>query len=411
MRRTFTILFFLLFLTGCAASPAPPENAASPIISTVTAPPSAREPAEIVALWLSFYDLTLPKGGISEKKYVGIYAALFDEATEYGVNTLFVHVRPFTDAIYPSEIYPWSEILTGTQGVDPGYDPLGILCELAEERDLQLHAWLNPFRITPDHRDLSKLDRKNPALAHIEAQDGWVRQVGSRYYWNPAMPETHALIYEGVRELLERYPLAGIHIDDYFYPTTDRGFDQAQYAAYRAQGGALSLEDWRREMVSQFVAGLYRTVHRVKPGAILSISPTANIAKNYDDYYADAARWMREPGFADWMVPQVYFGFEHAKLPFAATARAWVVLPRHGGLRLVFGLAAYKTGQEDELAGAGRGEWQAKDDILARQTVYARNLEGYGGIALFSCTGLFGKELTDIAQNEKEYLHKLLIFK
>jgi len=409
MKKIFFLLLAITLLAGCAPSPASPSNPANPTISTTAVPQAPLGPAEIRALWLSYFDLMLPDGGISEEKYRGIYGVLFDKVAQYGFNTLFVHVRPFTDAIYPSAIYPWSEILTGTQGKDPGYDPLGILCALAEERGLQVHAWLNPFRITPDHRELSRLGKKNPALPHIEAQDGWVRQANGRTYWNPAVPETHALIFDGVRELLENYPLAGIHIDDYFYPTTDPAFDQAQYDAYCQQGGALPLDEWRREMVSQFVAGLYRAVKRARPDAILSVSPTANLAKNHDEYYADAARWMREPGFADWMVPQLYYGFDHAKLPFEATARAWADCPKHESLRLVFGLAAYKAGQDDELAGeAARGEWQAHSDILTRQTAFARGLDGTGGVALYSCAGLFGSNLTEIAQKEKANLQKLL---
>jgi len=405
------MLFFLLLLAACTSCPpAPPATTTEPSFTApqATSPPQT-QPDEIRAVWLSYFDLMLPAGGIPEQAYREKYAALFAEFAAFGLNTLFVHVRPFTDAIYPSEIYPWSEILTGTQGKDPGYDPLGILCALAEANGLRLHAWLNPFRITPDHRDISKLDKGNPALAHIAAEDGWVRQANGRYYWNPAMPETHALIYAGVQELLENYPLAGIHIDDYFYPTTDPAFDAAQYGAYQRLGGALLPDEWRRELVSQFVAGLYRTVHRTRPGALLSVSPSANIEKNYGEYYADTARWMREPGFADWMVPQIYYGFEHTTLPFEATARAWAALPRHGGLRLALGLAAYKIGQDDEFAGAAaRGEWQTHDDILARQARLARELEGCGGFAVYSCTGLFGP-LTEIARKEKYHLQNLIM--
>jgi len=400
-------LLFIIppLLSACTLSPTPPPTTEPP----TTAPELLPEPAEIRAVWLSYFDLTLPAGGIQEQAYREKYAALFAEFAAFGLNTLFVHVRPFTDATYPSAIYPWSEILTGAQGQDPGYDPLAILCGLAEANGLALHAWLNPFRITPDHRDLSKLDKSNPALAHIEAGDGHVCRVDGRYYWNPAVLENHALIYDGVRELLENYPLAGIHIDDYFYPTTDASFDAAQYETYRSQGGVLPLDEWRRELVSQFVAGLYRAVHRAKPGAVLSVSPSADLERNFSQCYADAARWMREPGFADWMVPQVYFGFQHAQLPFEATARAWAALPQHGGLRLLFGLAAYKTGQDDKYAGeTGRGEWLSHDEILARQVALIRGLPGCGGFAVYSCTGLFGPALTDIAQKEKQNLHKML---
>jgi len=408
-RIIISILSLLLLLAACTRSPAPPPTTTEPPTTTTAPPVEIDQPTEILAVWLSYFDLTLPAGGISEQAYTEKYGALFAEFAAFGLNTLFVHVRPFTDAAYPSVIYPWSEILTGTQGKDPGYDPLGILCGLAEKHGLGLHAWLNPFRITPDHRDISKLDKGNPALPHIESGGGQVRQVNGRYYWNPAVPETHALVYEGVRELLENYPLAGIHIDDYFYPTTEASFDQAQYEAYRRQGGALPLGDWRRELVSQFVRGLYRIVHSARPGAILSVSPSANMERNFNECYADTARWMREPGFADWMVPQVYYGFEHAKLPFEATARAWADLPRHGGQRLVFGLAAYKIGQDDEYAGAAaRGEWQSRGDILARQARLSLELEGCGGFAIFSCTGLFSALLTEIAQKEKQNLQYLI---
>ena len=405
MKRIFVLLLALASLAACTSAPPPPQTTA-----TIQTTAQAQEPpAEILALWFSYFDLTLPAGGISAQAYREKYAALFGELAAFGINTLFVHVRPFSDAIYPSALYPWSEILTGTQGKDPGYDPLQILCELAGERGLEVHAWLNPFRVTPDHRDLSKLAKSNPALPHIEAQDGWVSQADGRSYWNPAVPETHALVYEGVRELLEHYPLAGIHIDDYFYPTQAAAFDQAQYQAYQSQGGTLGLADWRRELVSQFAAGLYRTVHQAAPGAVLSISPTANIEKNYAEYYADTARWTREPGFADWMIPQIYYGFAHEKLPFEATARAWAALPRHDNLRLVFGLAAYKAGQDDPFAGASaRGEWQAHSDILARQLKLSRTLEGIGGAALYSCAGLFGNELSDFAVKERTNLQILL---
>ena len=410
MKRIILLLLALVLLAGCVDSPAPPESTADTTFITTTVPQPAAAPPEIRALWLSYFDLSLPPGGISEQAYREKYGALFDEIAAFGINTLFVHVRPFSDAIYPSEIYPWSEILTGTQGKNPGYDPLGILCELAGEHGLQIHAWLNPFRIMPDHRDLSRLAGDNPALPHIEVKDGWVQQTDGRHYWNPAVPETHALVYDGVRELLAKYPLAGIHIDDYFYPTQDARFDAAQYGAYQAQGGALSLAEWRRELISQFVSGLYRTVHAAQPEAVLSVSPTADIEKNHDAYYADAARWMREPGFADWMIPQVYYGFEHAKLPFEATAHAWAQLPRHAELRLLCGLAAYKAGKDDQYAGAdARGEWQAHSGVLARQFAFTRAEANYSGAAFYSCEGLFGSGLSEIAQTERSNLHKLLI--
>jgi len=318
---------------------------------------------------------------------------------------VFVHVRPFSDAIYPSEIFPWSDILTGTQGKNPGYDPLGILCELARQRGLRLHAWINPFRVTRMDKDLSSLAAGHPALAH--GDDGWVREAGGQYFWNPAVPEAHSLIYDGARELLRRYTLAGIHIDDYFYPTTAPSFDKAQYEGYLADGGVLGLHDWRREMISQFVAGLYRTVKQENPAAVLSVSPVADMEKNANLHYADVPRWLREPGYADWIIPQIYFGFENSALPFEATAKAWAALPRHEGCLVLPGLAAYKAGLEDAFAGAGKDEWKNNKDIIAREVAFSRSL-GWEGFALFSYRGLFGDSLSSIAASERDNLQKLL---
>ncbi|MDR2753897.1 MAG: family 10 glycosylhydrolase [Oscillospiraceae bacterium] len=356
--------------------------------------------------WVAYYEIAQSAGGVSKSAFIKKADALFKKMADYGINTVFLHVRPFSDAIYPSKLAPWSDILTGTQGGNPGYDPLQIFCDLAAQYRLALHAWINPFRISRND-DLTKLAASNPALAHIEANDGWVRKTGGQYYWNPAMPETHALIYAAVKELLGKYSLAGLHIDDYFYPTTAASFDAAQYKAYQTAGGKLALGDWRREMVSLFVQGLYRTAKQAAPGAVVSISPAGNLKTVRTEMFADVPRWMAEPGYADWMIPQVYFGFENAACPFAKTASDWAALPRHSGLRLLFGLAAYKCGQTDAYAGAGKEEWKTNSDILARQLKKIRTLNGYSGFSLFSYE-FIGKTLSGIALQERENFQKML---
>jgi len=365
-------------------------------------------PDELRAVWLSFYELAQPEGGCGETLFRDKYDKLFGEIAAYGLNTVFAHVHPVSDAVYPSALVPWSHILTGQQGRHPGYDPLDILCKLAEEHGLALHAWMNLLRVT-DGADTAMLAADNPALAHIEARDGWVCQAnGKAWYWNPAVTETQALLLGCVRELLERYPVAGIHLDDYFYPTTAPEFDAPQYAAYRAAGGGLGLADWRRGTVNALVQGLYRTVKAARPDAVFSISPGANSNRNFSEYYADAALWLREPGYADWIIPQIYFGFDHPTLPFEKTAKQWAALPRHSDLKLFAGLPCYKAGKEDAWAGAGGAEFLEHGDIIARQVRCLRAIEGYSGFALYSSGAFFGDSLTDIALRERTNLQKLL---
>ncbi|MCL2107519.1 MAG: family 10 glycosylhydrolase [Oscillospiraceae bacterium] len=372
---------------------------------------ATRPEDEVRAVWLCYFELAAPAGG-TEAAFRERFGKGFRELADFGINTVFVQVRPFADAIYPSALFPWSDIFGGKQGVDPGFDPLAVLLRLGQEHGLAIHAWINPFRASRS-ADASKLAPGHPILPHIEADDGWARQADGRWYWNPALPEVHALVYAGVRELLENYALAGIHIDDYFYPTKDAAFDAAQYESYRKRGGGLALGDWRREMVSQFVAGLYRETKRIRPDAVVSISPAANIEKNYADMYADLERWTREPGFADWIIPQLYFGFENQSMPFERWARRWAALVAEAEanakepVKLIFGLGLYKAGLEDAYAGAGSGEWLGNNRMIAEQLEMIRKLPAYYGLALFSFNSLAGESLSKAAKREKEHLEKL----
>ena len=398
-RTVMTIAAFVLVLCAVgavfAAVQTKPEPAAPPAPTTQEEPSSespapVQSPKEIRAVWISFYELMLPKG-MTRKAFTEKYDALFQQCEELGLNTIFIHARPFTDAIYPSEYYPWSEILTGKQGQNPGYDPLKILCGLAEKHGLAPHAWINPFRAARTD-DITRLSAQNPALKHLNLNDRWVLRAAGQYFWNPAVKKTHALIYDGVRELLRNYDLAGVHIDDYFYPVTDAAFDKAEYEAYQKNGGALSQGDWRRDHINVFVRGLYNAVKSTNPYAVFSISPAADIEKNYNGLYADAALWARDPGYCDWMIPQIYYGFENETMPFEQTAGAWAGLAYHETCQLIFGLAAYKTGQEDEFAGSGKLEWTMHDDVLARQIKLTRGLPRYGGFALYSITNIASEE-------------------
>jgi len=399
-----TVAAFLFVLCAAAvfwlvSKPARPQapSSAPTHTSAPTRAPAAPAGGEIRAVWMSFYELMLPEG-MTSGAFARKFEALFKQCEALGLNTVFIHARPFSDAIYPSEHYPWSEVLTGRQGMDPGYDPLRVLCELAAAHGLSVHAWINPFRAART-ADITRLSAGSPTLRHLNQNDGWVRKAAGQFFWNPAVPETYALIYDGVRELLRNYDIAGIHIDDYFYPTTDKEFDRAQYELYRGAGGALSQDDWRRDLIDTFVRGLYNAVKGADPAAVFSVSPAGDIQKNYDQLYADAALWAGESGYCDWMIPQLYYGFEHQYAPFEKLAGEWARLPRHAGCKLVFGLAAYKTGQEDEFAGGGRLEWTRQNDILARQTRFGRALDA-DGFALYS--------ITNIARAEHQNLQNLL---
>ena len=224
--------------------------------------PAAVEPGqpgpaagEYRAVWISYLELQ----GMDYTTADGFRAqaaAMMDNCAALGLNTVLVQVRPFGDALYPSALYPWSHICTGTQGADPGFDPLDLLLTEAHSRGLSLEGWINPYRLRASASSPAVLAETSLANTHPE----WVVEVNGGLYLNPAIPEAAAYVVDGVAELVRNYPVDGVHFDDYFYPTTDPSIDAAQFAA----SGAADLAQWRRG--KRHRAGQGRPRRRQGPG-------------------------------------------------------------------------------------------------------------------------------------------------
>ena len=333
----------------------------------------------IKAMWLSCYELSpMFEKGTEESFYTGM-TEVFEVCKAHGINTLFVQVRPFCDAIYPSEIFDWSEYARSSNGSVPNFDPLEIILTLAESYSIAVHAWINPYRVSYD-----------PEYIAPEATQGFAVSCGAGVYLDPSSVDAQCFVLDGVREILEHYDVDGIHIDDYFYPQTEDNFDEKSYSEYRENGGKLSKNNWRRENVNSLVAAMYSLVHSLKPDAVFSISPTGNIRKNKSSHYADVELWLSRKGFADWIVPQIYYGFEHEDMPFENVAKEWLKLSEDSSVKLVCGLAAYKQGEADNGAGRGKNEWTENGDVISRQIEYTYSL-GYDGYALFSYSSVKNK--------------------
>lgn len=305
---------------------------------------------------------------------------VISNCAKHGINNLFVQVRPFCDSLYPSKLFGWSRFALSKDKKAPDYDPLEILTALAHAENIKIHAWINPYRVSYS-TDYSELDGDCPALKKEYKPHTFVTKDG--IYFNPSSLQAQGLVLNGIREILKNYDVDGIHIDDYFYPMPDGDFDSEEYENYTNSGGTLSLEDWRRENVNALVAGMYAIV-KVSGNRVFSISPAGDIDKNYTDMYADVSHWFTSEGYADMIIPQIYFGFEHEKLPFDATLSRWKELANGSRVQLVCGLAAYKQGKEDAFAGIGRAEWQTNADLLEIQMKQALTDETCSGYVLFS---------------------------
>lgn len=354
---------------------------------------------EIRAVWISIYEL--PDTSAGEAAFTAQCETMFKNIASTGFNTVFLHVRAFADSVYPSEIFPWSEY--SCHAASPGFDPLAIMVSAAHGENLKLHAWINPFRVSLSD-DFDSLPSDSPAkrLAGTDA----VSQLPNGIYFNPASTAVHALIYDGVREILDGYAVDGIHIDDYFYPSRDESIDRIEYERYAAAGGTKGLNEWRRDSVSAFAAGLFSLVKSYGDEKIFSISPAGNIDGNQNLLFADVECWLGKYGYADYIIPQVYFGFENESLPFSDITKRWAELSN--GVKLVWGLAAYKCGATDKNARLGAEEWKKNSDILSRQLTAVRALQNYGGFALFSYSYIYEQENNENLKKEMKNLKSMI---
>ena len=351
---------------------------------------------EISAVWISYTELSMKdENGGNEDSFRDKISEMFDNCADLGINTVFAQVRPFCDAMYPSEIFPWSAYLTGYQGDPVYYDPLEIIVEEAHERGLGLHAWINPFRVSFD-TDTDKLSEKNPAkklLSDEKTKDRVVTADGGMYLC-PASTQNHKLIIDGVREIIRNYEVDGIHIDDYFYPSTDISVDKTYYDDYKKNGGALFYDKWRLEVISSFVSQMYTAVKSERNDCVFSISPAGNINNNYEEEYADVERWCSEKGYCDWIIPQIYYGFENEVLPFDKACKSWSELDKTDDVRMIYGIPAYKVNSEEDEFKAGGG-------IIEKQISAAKATDNYGGVAFFSYSSLVDPDCKKEFENIK----------
>lgn len=387
-----------------------PRTSAVRPTAPVTKPTQTAQPSKpaagkkIYGVWISCYDHPSAAGKTAEE-YRASTDAMFKKISDFGLNTAFVHMVAFSDAFYKSDIYPYSSYIAGKEGASLSFDPFAILLSSAKKYGVEVHGWINPFRVS--HKsDPALLSEKNPAKAILDSgnADGDICILPNGIYYNPASTAVHSRIIAGVKEIIGKYDIAGIHIDDYFYPSTDKSVDEKQYSAYTAAGGKLSLKEWRIGCVNAFVSSLYSAVKAADPTLTVSISPAAQMDKNKNTLYADCGRWLSTDGYADIIIPQIYFGFRHEKCDFNSMLAQWGALKRSPNVRLLCGIAAYKCGKEDKYAGTGSKEWLESSDIMLRQAQSIAANKNYDGFVVYSYSDLGRKSCSDEMKRLKDYI-------
>ncbi|WP_431041316.1 glycoside hydrolase family 10 protein [Streptomyces sp. P1-3] len=315
--------------------------------------------------------------------------ALLDSAVKRRLNAVVFQVRPTADALWPSPYEPWTEYLTGRQGRNPGWDPLGVAVREAHERGLELHAWFNPYRVA-NHTDRSRLVPGHPARRHPE----WVVPYGGKLYYNPGLPRVRHFVQDAMLDAVARYDVDAVHWDDYFYPYPVAGQKFNDDAAYARYGkGFPDRAAWRRNNIDRLVLETAQRLRKLKKGRVrFGISPFAiwrNKAtdprgsdtragvQTYDDLYADTRKWVRE-GWIDYIVPQVYWNIGFPVADYAKVVPWWARTVRGTDVDLYIGEALYKAGAQGQPA-----PWQDPAE-LSRHLTFDRDFPEVRGNVYFS---------------------------
>ena len=342
--------------------------------------PSDIENEEMRGLWVSYLSLDMQNGNKSFESFKEKFEDIISEAKTLKLNTLIVQVRPFCDALYISDIFPYSHILSGTQGVSPGYDALEYMCNTAHKNGLRLEAWINPLRIK-NNSSAFDLSETNPYLKNKEI--GFETPSGA--FLNPANSDARELIINGVKEIVRKYKIDGIQFDDYFYPEDISDEDKSYYDEYLQNfssfNSPLSLNEWREANINLLISETQLAIKSINKEIKFGISPQGNITNN-KNIYADVKSWSEIEGYVDYICPQLYYSTDNPSLPFEDALKLWKEFEYHNRIKVYIGLAAYKAGSDEDA-----GTWQTKDNNLKEELNLLRKY-GFDGFIIYEYRSL-----------------------
>lgn len=416
MKRLIIVFLCFAFLCSCGASATEYDFSYNTdkhyYVSRFSIEREATEETsveEIKGIWVSQFDMhPIFRDGSkqrAEEDYRIKIRAMINNLVRDGFDTVFLQVRPNGDSMYESSIYPTSKYIAGVFGGEIDYDAIGIYLETAKASGLSVHAWINPFRLCSED-ELLAYGRGILYEWYNEGVGKRVERGGDGLlYLDPAYEEATELIVSGAKEILDKYNFDGIHIDDYFYPTEFELDDGNEFK----NSSHSDLGDFRRSNIDRTVKALYDTVHGFE-AKVFGVSPAGNIYSLASGWYVDIYTWLSNDGFLDYVMPQLYFGFENAICPFEQVLADWVSAVKNDSIALYIGLSAAKCalgseGEEDTYAGEnGKFEWRDNKDILAR-SVNAIAETNADGVCVFTYSSFYdpltgeGNSLTDEERN------------
>ncbi len=361
--KYFILFVFIVFVASCSDSDKednPPVSPNKPLLPK----------KELRGVWIAtVWGLDWPMddyNAVSQKKKYTDYLDLF---VQHNINAVFFQIRGMADAFYDSKYEPWSKYITGIAGNKPDYDVLKFLIDEAHKRDIQFHAWLNPYRISTRANASASFPDLDPKIPK-----GLTKDYEKIRIYNPALPEVQTRITDIVKEIITKYNVDGIHLDDYFYPSLSAGETMNDTEEYEKYGKAQfdNIDDFRRNNVNVVVKNIQKTIIDVRPDVIYSISPAANNDNNYNILFADVVKWTQE-GWVDMIIPQLYFATGTGENNFNRRLDWWSQFTYNSHLAIGYGI--YKFG--DPKAG---DKFQTSEDLKSQFALAAAKKKVKGSV-------------------------------
>jgi len=406
-RAAFRLTAILLVLVAVISSwfgttrPTPAAGSAAGVAAAgfATAAFDPCAPARLIAsrelrgMWLTtVWNSDWPsKPGLPPDQVRREYLGWLDLAAKLNHNAIFVHVRPSGDSFWPSAYVPWSKWLTGTDGADPGWDPMPFLVEEAHKRGIEFHAWFNPYKASQEGT-IAKVPANHPLRTHPDwALTYPASGSGARLYYDPGIPAARTYVEDSILEVVSRYDIDGVHFDDFFYPYPVKGQVFPDSKSFAQYGAGRKLGDWRRDNVNVFVREMHTRVKQLKPWVKFGISPFG-IWRNadtdplgsktsglqaYDAIYADTRKWVQE-GWLDYIVPQLYWHIGFDVADYATLLTWWTALTKGSKVHLYIGQADYRIGES--------GAW--KDPTQLDRQIALNQASGVQGSVHFTAHNL-----------------------
>lgn len=351
---------------------------------------------EFRGVWIaSVYNIDWPKTLNNPEVQKQEFIEILDKLKSLNINAIFVQIRPSSDALYKSHINPWSEYLTGKQGKDPGYDPLQFMIEETHKRNMEFHAWLNPYRVTTQGTDLNELLPNNPARIKPE----WVLEFDNSLFYDPENPEVIEYVAVTVYEIIKNYDVDGIHFDDYFYPYN--------YPLPEGEDRDGEVANNRREAVNNLIRLVYKVIKSTKPSVQFGVSPfgiwknkssdtigsDSNNLESYYDVYMDTLTWIDEH-IVDYIAPQTYWTTDNNNSNYEVMVSWWNDVVKDSGVRLYIGQNISDLDIANEIE---------------RQIEINREYENVSGNILFSANNIMDNTDNVVLQLKEAYNCKAIL--